>query len=131
MGFLTRLLGTGCMVAVLSVGPAAQDQEQVYVPGKGITSPILVKEVKPVYTREAREARIEGTVMLEAVVLTTGEVGDVEITESLDTEYGLDEQAVKAVKQWEFKPGTKDGKPVPVRVEIEMTFTLRRNSRAR
>ena len=44
------------------------------------------------------------------------------VTESLDTEYGLDQQALEAVKQWEFRPGTKDGKPVAVRVHIELTF---------
>ena len=44
---------------------------------------------------------------------------------SLDTQYGLDAQAVSAVKQWLFKPGTKEGKPVAVHVTIEMTFTLK------
>jgi len=43
----------------------------------------------------------------------------------LDTQHGLDDEAVKALKQWRFSPGTKDGKPVPVVVELEMTFTLR------
>jgi TonB family protein len=49
----------------------------------------------------------------------------VKVTESLDTVYGLDAEAVKAVKQWLFTPGTKNGKPVPVKVDIEMTFTLK------
>ena len=44
---------------------------------------------------------------------------------SLDPTYGLDEQAVAAAKRWEFKPGTKDGKPVAVRVTLEMSFTLK------
>jgi len=52
-------------------------------------------------------------------------VNDVEVVRSLDTEYGLDEQAIKAAKQWRFKPGTKDGKAVAVRVSLEMTFTLK------
>ncbi len=62
---------------------------------------------------------------LEAVVLTTGEVGDVEVTQSLDTVYGLDDEAVKAIRQWRFEAGTKDGKAVAVRVEVEMTFKLK------
>jgi TonB family protein len=52
-----------------------------------------------------------------------GTVGDVNVTRSLDTKY-LDAEAVKAVKQWTFKPGMKDGKAVPVLVTIEMAFTL-------
>ena len=47
------------------------------------------------------------------------------VTQSLDKEYGLDTQAVEAARQWLFKPGTKDGKPVAVRVALEMTFTLK------
>jgi TonB family protein len=47
------------------------------------------------------------------------------VTRSLDTTYGLDAEAVKAVKQWVFDPGTKDGKAVPVLVQIEMSFSLK------
>ena len=60
---------------------------------------------------------------LECIVETTGSVGDVNVTKSLDE--GLDQEAIKAVRQWRFEPGTKDGKPVPVLVTLEMTFTLR------
>jgi protein TonB len=63
--------------------------------------------------------------MLEAIVLPNGTVGDVKVVQSLDTRFGLDNQAVKAAKQWAFRPGTKDGEPVAVRVFIELTFSLR------
>jgi periplasmic protein TonB len=89
------------------------------------TMPVLVKDVKPEYTRDAREARIQGNVMLDAVVLKDGTVGDVTVTKSLDKEHGLDDQAVKAMKLWQFKPGTKDGKPADVRISVEMSFTLK------
>jgi protein TonB len=89
------------------------------------TMPVLVKDVKPQYTQEAREARIQGNVLLDAVVLKDGTVGEVTVTKSLDKEHGLDDQAVKALKQWQFKPGTKDGKPADVRVSLEMSFTLK------
>jgi TonB family protein len=84
-----------------------------------------VKETKPGYTPEAMHARIEGIVKLEAVVLANGTVGDVKLTQSLDKEFGLDDRAIATVKKWEFEPGTKDGKAVPVRVEIEMSFRLK------
>jgi TonB family protein len=108
-----------------SPSSARQDKPTVYRPGGGVKHPRLVTEVKPQYTPEAMEARIQGTVRLEAVVLDTGEVGDVEVTESLDTVYGLDDEAVRAIRQWRFEPGTKDGKPVAVRIEVEMSFKLK------
>jgi len=104
---------------------AAQKPVQPYRPGKGITNPVLVKEVHPKYTPEAMSAKVQGNVTLQAVILADGTVGDVKVTKSLDTVHGLDQQAVQALKQWRFKPGTKDKKPVPVQVDIEMTFTLK------
>ena len=97
-------------------------QEIIYTPGDGVTLPRPTKEVRPEYTQAALTAGIEGTVLLEVVVLADGKVGDVRVTESPDTENGLDQQALEAVKQWEFRPGTKDGKPVAVRVHIELMF---------
>jgi len=96
---------------------------RVYRPGDGVSAPILVKEVKPQYNPEAKQAKIEGSVTLECVVETDGAVGEVHVTKSLDP--GLDREAIKAAKQWRFEPGTKDGKPVPVLITLEMTFTLR------
>ena len=104
---------------------APQDTPTVYRKGDGITMPKLVYEVKPSYTKEAMEAKIQGGLSLDAVVLDTGVVGDVEIVESLDKVYGLDDQAIKAIRQWTFEPGTKDGKPVAVRITVEFTFTLK------
>jgi len=95
----------------------------VYKPGDGVSAPVMVKEVRPQYNPEAMRAKIEGSVTLECVVQIDGAVGEVHVTKSLDP--GLDEEAIKAVKQWRFEPGTKDGKPVPVRITLEMTFTLR------
>jgi protein TonB len=69
-------------------------------------------------------AKIEGEVVIEAVVLSDGTVGGVKIAKSLDALYGLDEQAVRSVKQWVFKPGRKDGQPVAVRVQITCAFTM-------
>jgi TonB family protein len=90
-----------------------------------VSLPVVISSVRPSYTPAALEARIEGEVLLSAVVLTDGTVGEVTVTKSLDREYGLDDQAVSALKQWRFKPGTKKGSPVAVRVDVEIKFTLK------
>jgi TonB family protein len=97
----------------------------VYREGNGVTSPRVIKEVKPSYTGEAMRARIQGLVTMEAVVMPDGSVGNVQITKSLDSNFGLDKEAIKTVKQWRFEPGRRLGQPVPVLIVIEMTFTLR------
>jgi protein TonB len=93
--------------------------------GNGVLSPIVLFEKKPQYTAEAMRAKVQGTVWLECIVMPDGTVGNVEIVRSLDSSFGLDQEAVKAAKQWRFRPGTRLGEPVPVRVTIELTFTLR------
>jgi len=87
--------------------------------------PKVIREVKPQYTADARKAGIEGAVWLEAVVETNGRVGKVRQLQSLDKDLGLDEQAVKALRSWQFVPGTRRGTPAPVVVTIEMSFSLR------
>lgn len=94
--------------------------------GDGVSLPKVLHEVKPSYTPAAMQAKIQGSVMMSIVVLAEGTVGDVTVIQSLDEEHGLDGQAVKAVRQWAFEPGKKAGKPVPVQVTVEMTFTLRK-----
>jgi len=96
-----------------------------YRPGSGIELPRVLREVKPHYTADAMRAKVQGTVWLEAIVMPNGSVGQVKIMKSLDPIFGLDEEAVKAVKQWRFVPGTRLGQPVPVIITIELTFTLR------
>jgi periplasmic protein TonB len=96
-----------------------------YRPGNGVTLPRVVHEVKPQYTSDAMRAKVQGTVLLECVVRQDGSVGDVQVVRSLDSAFGLDQEAVKAARAWRFTPGTRLGEPVPVLVTIELTFTLR------
>ena len=124
MQMLTRSI-VGVFVVALAVASAHAQQETVYTPGDGVSVPTVTRQVQPQYTSEAMANRIEGKVGLSAVVLADGRVGEVKVIRSLDSVHGLDESAVKAMKQWEFKPGTKDGKPVAVRVSIDMAFTLK------
>jgi TonB family protein len=90
-----------------------------------LTMPIPVYEERPQYTPAAMDAKIQGDVLLEAVVLIDGTVGDVSILQSLDPSYGLDQQAVDAMRRWTFQPGTRNGEPVRVAVQVQMTFTLK------
>jgi TonB family protein len=96
-----------------------------YRPGSGIENPILRREVKPQYTADAMRAKIQGTAVLDCVVTAEGTVSECQIARSLDSSFGLDQEAVKAAKQWRFVPGKRLGQPVPVLVTIELTFTLR------
>ena len=93
--------------------------------GTGIETPVLTREVKPLYTPDAMRAKIQGVVHLEAVVLPNGSVGNVRVVKSLDSTFGLDEQGIAAAKRWRFKPGTWRGRAVPMAVTIELTFALR------
>lgn len=95
-------------------------------PGAGVTSPRLVVDVKPNYTSAAMGATIEGRVALQAVVETDGTVGEVCVAQSLDREFGLDDEAARALKRWRFEAGKKDGVPVGVLVDVEMTFAMRK-----
>jgi periplasmic protein TonB len=97
----------------------------VYRPGNGVISPRLLQEVKPGYTGEAMRAKIQGVVVMEAVVLPDGSIGNVHITRSLDPTFGLDQEAIKAARQWRFKPSMRLGEPVPVLVRLELEFTIR------
>jgi TonB family protein len=97
----------------------------LYRIGSGVSSPQLVREVKPSYTADAMRAKKQGVVLLECVVLPDGTVGDVKVVQSLDKVFGLDEEAIKAAKQWKFLPGRRFGEPVAVLVKIELEFTLR------
>ena len=72
------------------------------------------------------QAQIQGEVILEGVVLPSGVIGRMRLVKSLDSVYGLDQEAVRAARQWRFAPGTLNGQPVSVLVQIVLTFAVRR-----
>jgi TonB family protein len=96
-----------------------------YKPGNGVETPRLIREVKPQYTAQAMRAKIQGEVLLECIVMPDGSVGNIRVVRSLDAAFGLDQEAIKAARQWRFQPGTRQGQPVPVLVTIAIAFTLR------
>lgn len=123
-----------CVIALLvwqQAAPPAPPPAAVWQPA-GVyqrrdvdVPPRVVQEVKPNYTRTAIQARIQGEVGLSCVVLADGTVGEVRVTKSLDAVLGLDDEAIKAVKQWRFSPAMKAGSAVPVIVDVNLSFTLR------
>jgi len=102
---------------------AVPDDETIYTPGRnGVTIPRAIKQTPPQYSDEARRKKLEGTVLLSLVVTANGDTADTKVTRALGS--GLDEKAVEAVSQWKFEPATKDGKPVAVKVAVEVSFHL-------
>lgn len=94
----------------------------VFRVGSGISAPVPTYKREPEYTREAGKNNIQGRVVLYVEVDPTGHTRNIKVIRSLG--YGLDEKAIEAVSQWEFRPGMKDGKPVTVAATIEVNFSL-------
>jgi periplasmic protein TonB len=94
----------------------------VYSIGGGVSKPVAIYYPEPEYSDEARRARLQGTVIVELVVDPSGHTRNFKVIQSLGL--GLDEQALKTVATWRFKPGLKDGKPVAVIADIYVGFHL-------
>src|SRR5690348_13182569 len=94
----------------------------VFSVGGGVSEPRVLYKPEPEYSPEARQAKLQGTVILSIVVGSDGRAHDLKVDRSLGM--GLDERAIEAVRQWRFDPAKKDGKPVSVAVEVEVSFRL-------
>ena len=114
------LFATAMVAGALAAGPQTQDPP--LKPGNGVSAPVLVRDVKPSYTPGAMKRRVTGLVAVELVVEIDGSVTNVRVVRPLDAE--LDDAAVAAVRQWQFKPGMRNGEPVRVAVEAELSFSL-------
>ena len=90
----------------------------------GVVGPLLLKGTEAHYTSDAMRAKLAGDVVVEAIVMPDGTVGKVRVVESLDSHYGLDDEAVKAVEQWLFRPAMLNSQPVPALVTLTVPFRL-------
>ena len=97
---------------------------RVYRVGNGVAAPSVVRKVDPGYSEAALRAKCQGTVILVAEIDPDGAATNIRVQRGLG--FGLDEKAIEAVRQWEFKPGIKDGEPVTVAATIEVNFRLKR-----
>ena len=116
---LSIRVGQGTAVAQA----APRERDGAYYPGDGITNPAPIYRPEPQYSEEARTAKWQGSVLLSTVIDKSGVPTDIKVVRPLGM--GLDEKAVEALDQWRFKPGAKDGVPVPVHAQIEVSFRLR------
>src|SRR5690242_4793355 len=86
------------------------------------TAPVAIHSVTPEYTKEATDAKLQGSVLLSAVVGVDGIPADIEVVKGLGM--GLDEKAVECLSKWRCKPGTHDAQPISVKVQIQVNFRL-------
>ena len=106
-------LSLTCVLLGCAAGNAAQEIT-------GLVFPRVIKEVKPQYPAELKEQKIEGHVWLECVVNVGGEPTEIAVTKSLHET--LDRAAIDALEQWRFKPATKYGKPIAMKITVEVRF---------
>jgi TonB family protein len=97
-----------------------------YPVGGDVTAPVPIYKPEPGYTEEARAAKLEGTDVFAVVVDANGAVADVCLTRSLSEGkvVSLDENAIQTLRTWKFKPALRKGKPVPVKVTVEVSFRM-------
>lgn len=103
-------------------GPPPDEPEGPIMVGGDVKAPIKEYAPPPQYTEIARKARIQGVVIVQAIVTKQGDVQDVKVLKGLPM--GLDTAAAEAVKKWKFKPATLNGKPVDVYYNLTVNFTL-------
>ena len=94
----------------------------VFRVGGGVSAPRPTYTPDPEYSEEARKAKYQGTCVLWLIVGPDGKPRDIKVARTLGL--GLDEKAIEAVKQWKFEPAMKDGKPVAVQINVEVSFRL-------
>ena len=106
----------------LLLGPALRAQEEApKVAGSDVPAPKRTKTVRPEYPPEARAKGIHGIVTLELVIDTAGHVAAATVVKGIP---GLDEAALAAVKKWEYEVTRANGKPVPVKLTVPISFLL-------
>ncbi len=116
------IIGDGISDVGLVSPPPPPPPEKPLMPGGNIRAPSKIHVVQPIYPETARIARIEGTVVIEAIIGKTGVVRDAHVVGSVPL---LDQAALDAVRQWTFTPTLLNGVPVEVIMKVEVNFKLR------
>jgi TonB family protein len=122
---LVALTLSASFLAVSSSPQTKPRDRQLARPGvNGVTNPACLYCPLPDYTDQARKAKLEGAVVIQAVVTVEGRAEHVSVVRGLGS--GLDEKAIEVVQRWRFRPAhDSDGHPVAASVPMEVTFRLR------
>jgi TonB family protein len=125
LGIATAGSAFALRVAVDSNGPDshAQKKESTHSVPAGVMEQRLLNKVTPKYPQEAKEARIQGTVVLDAIISKTGEVDSLRVVSGPKE---LQQSTLDAVRQWTYKPFLLNGAPVEVETTINVIYTLRK-----
>ena len=107
-------------VSIQLAGKNLEPGRRVFRVGGSVSAPKPIYVPDPEYDDGARKRHIQGKVVLWLIVGADGLPYDIRVAQSLD--HGLDEEAIKAVKQWRFQPSLKDGQPVAVQINVEVQF---------
>jgi protein TonB len=94
----------------------------VYHVGGGVSAPVIIRNVDPEFSEEARKAKFSGNVMVSLIIDENGNATHVRVVRGVGM--GLDENAIAAVRQDKFRPAMKDGKPVKVQLNMEVNFQI-------
>lgn len=100
-------------------------RKQVYDVTPEITAPVPIVTPRAEYTSAAMHRKIQGTVRLQCIVRRDGACSDVTVIQSLDKSFGLDDSAVRTIREWRFRPGRRQGMPVDTRIKFDLRFSLR------
>jgi protein TonB len=90
--------------------------------GGGVSAPVVIYQVEPEFSEEARKAKAAGNVVVNLIVDQNGRPQNVHVLRGVGM--GLDEKAVDAVRQYKFKPAMENGKPVAVEMNVEVNFQI-------
>jgi TonB family protein len=109
---------------VLGGAEGGMGDQPLYAGIGGVTNPELIpsSQVEPHYPEKARKAMIQGKVVLQVVIHKDGSVGDIQVLQSPGSKFGFDESAIAAVRQWRYKPGQQNGRPVDVYFTVTVAF---------
>jgi protein TonB len=119
-GIPNGLVGSVGLLPAVPVPPPPVPARPLHVGGR-IKEPAKIRHVPPVYPVMAQQARIEGIVIIEAIIGVDGRVKEARVLRSKPL---LEQAALEAVRQWEFTPTTLNGVPVPVIMTVTVNFTL-------
>jgi len=102
--------------------PAADLAADPTAAAQKLKPPVAIKQVTPVHPPELMKKMVNGRAVIECLISETGAIQEVKVAAASEPQFG--EAAVAALKQWEFQPGERAGKPVPVHLQVPFDFRL-------